>query len=49
MVGDEVVTPEGLQVSAVAGAGDDWVLLEASDDPTSGILPLVAVGRPPSA
>jgi dipeptidyl-peptidase 4 len=33
-VGDEVVTPEGLQVSEVADAGDDWVLVEASDEST---------------
>ena len=33
-VGDEVVTPEGLQVSTVAGVGDDWVLLEAGDEST---------------
>ena len=33
-VGDEAVTPGGLQVSAVAGSGDDWVLLEASDEST---------------
>ena len=48
-VGDEVVTPEGLQVSAVAGVGDDWVLLEAGrrvDGAAS--LPLVGVGRTPA-
>jgi len=27
------VTPPGLQVTAVAQVGDDWVLLEASEDP----------------
>ncbi len=31
---DEVVTPSGLQVGAVVDVGDDWVLLEASDEPT---------------
>ena len=34
LVGEEFATPPGLQVSAVVGAGDDWVLLEASDEPT---------------
>jgi len=33
-VGDEVVTPPGLQVSAVVDSGDDWVLLEAAEEPT---------------
>ncbi|MDX6230399.1 MAG: dipeptidyl-peptidase 4 [Frankiales bacterium] len=32
-VGDEPVTPDGLQVSAVLGTGADWVLLEASVEP----------------
>jgi dipeptidyl-peptidase-4 len=32
-VGDEPVTPIGLQVSAVLGSGPDWVLLEASAEP----------------
>jgi dipeptidyl-peptidase 4 len=30
----EVVTPRQLQVDAVAEVGDDWVLLEASEEPT---------------
>ena len=32
-VDDDVVTPPGLQVTAVAQVGDDWVLLEASEEP----------------
>jgi dipeptidyl-peptidase 4 len=31
-IGDELVTPVGLQVSAVVGSGDDWALVEASDE-----------------
>jgi dipeptidyl-peptidase 4 len=31
---DEVVTPPGLQVTAVPQVGDDWVLLEAAEEPT---------------
>jgi len=31
---DEVVTPPRLQVTAVSQVGDDWVLLEASEEPT---------------
>ncbi|BEP14941.1 prolyl oligopeptidase family serine peptidase [Acidothermaceae bacterium B102] len=33
-IGDDLVTPAGLQVSGVLGSGDDWVLIEASDEPT---------------
>jgi dipeptidyl-peptidase-4 len=33
-VDDDVVTPPGLQVSAVAQVGEDQVLLEASEEPT---------------
>ena len=33
-VGGELVTPPGLQVDSVVGVGDDWVLVEASDEPT---------------
>ena len=32
-VGEDLVTPVGLQVSAVLGVGEDWVLVEASDEP----------------
>ena len=32
-VGDEAVTPAGLQVSAVLGIGEGWVLVEASAEP----------------
>jgi dipeptidyl-peptidase-4 len=33
LVGDELVTPPGLRVEAVSGIGDDWVLVEASEEP----------------
>ncbi|HEY3530223.1 MAG TPA: prolyl oligopeptidase family serine peptidase [Nocardioides sp.] len=33
-VDGEAATPTGLQVTAVSGVGDDWVLLEASEEPT---------------
>ena len=32
-VGDDLVTPHGLQVSGLLGSGEDWVLIEASDEP----------------
>ena len=33
LVGGDPVTPDGLQVSAVLGVGEDWVLIEASAEP----------------